>query len=492
MSYLPYASWGADSRSYYTFAHKLFFNGWISLGDKRRFLYPILMVPVSLLPGGALRWLPLVQHTLGLATLLPLAYVVRKTLRFWRIWIVPVTVLYAGIPIVLWSEHELLGDNVFFVTWTWAFAGWIAWVGQDQVERSRRMFWWFLIPFALFILTKPAGRFVWPGIFVGIVIVAAWRLLTRTQAVALLAVLLITPAVGSRKQGAWLLYTAAFPLTRLETPLHAEYKAEVKDLATRMRDNLDIYYLLQRGEPFYFLRDPDQQTARPLWTPLGKKENEKLKNKIYMDLALEGIRARPDLFLYLALERIVATGNFSDIGSSYFSDGSFSSDFAEYYKEAVESEDSPIRLVLALPRTGPILSYEEYRGKLEPAPGSFAARAVQGCVGLYGSRFDLFRFPELPREQRKISLVRPTLLCVWLFAGALLSLLPRYRRTLGVWAIVAVGYVFGVFLVSSANIRYFAPVWPVLLPLLAIPAEVAWAFLANRGAKPGLNEKQGV
>jgi hypothetical protein len=484
MSYLPYAFWGPDSRSYYAFAHKLLLNGWISLGDKRRFLYPILLVPVSLLPGGALRWLPLIQHTLGLATLLPLAYVIRKTLRFWRVWIVPLTVTYAGIPIVLWSEHELLAENVFFATLTWAFAGWAAWVGQEQAERSRRLFWWFLVPFALFILTKPAGRFVWPGIFVGLALVAAWRLLTGAQAVALLAVLAITPVVGSKKQGAWLLYTAAFPLTQLETPLHAEYKAEVRDLVMRMRDNLDIYYLLQHEEPFYFLRDPDQQTARPLWTALGKTENEKLKNKIYMDLALEGMKARPDLFLYLALERIVATGNFSDFGGAHFSDGSFSSEFAEYYKEAVESQDSPIRLALALPKKGPVPPYEEYRRKLEPAPGSWGARAVRACVGAYGRRFDLFRFPDLPKEQCKVSLVRPTFLCAWLFVGALLSVLPRYRRTLGVWTIVAVGYVWGVFLVSVVNSRYFAPVWPVLLPLLAVPAEVIWALVASRWAKP--------
>src|ERR1700761_9094108 len=81
MSYLPYAFWGADSRSNYGFANMLLHYGGISLNDKRRFLYPLLMVPVSVLPGGALRWLPLFQDTLGIVTLVPLAYVVRKTLR---------------------------------------------------------------------------------------------------------------------------------------------------------------------------------------------------------------------------------------------------------------------------------------------------------------------------------------------------------------------------------------------------------------------------
>ena len=478
MSYLPYAVWGADSRSYYSFAHKLFYNGWFSLGDKRRFLYPLLMVPVSILPGGALRWLPGIQHTLGLITLLPLAYIVRKTLVYWRIWIAPVTIVYAGFPIVLYSEHELLGEHLFFVTLIWSFAGWVAWIGQARIERSRSLYWWFFVPFALFILTKPAGRFVWPGIFVGLVMVAAWRLLTRRQVIALICLMAITPFVGSKKQGAWLLYTATFPLTRLDTPLHADYKAEIAAFANRMRANLDLYYQLQDEEPFYFLRDPGEQEACPLWKALGK--NKELKDKIYMDLALEGIKARPDLFLYLAIERIVATSNVSGFSPEHFDDNYYSDSFAIYYKEAQEDEGSPVRLALALPKKGMVPPYEEYRQKLEPSPGSWQARVLQTWVKAYDVRFDFFRFPKLPKTEWRISLSRPTFLFWWLCAGMLLSFLPAYRRTLGVWMMIAVGYAFGVFLVSLVVARYFAPIWPVLLILLAIPLDAVFGILLPR------------
>jgi hypothetical protein len=489
MSYLPYGFWGADSRSNYGFAHSLIHYGGISIGSKRRFLYPLLMFPISLLPGGALRWLPWFQHTLGVVSLLPLAYAIRKTLRFWKLWIVPITVVYAGIPTVLWCEHEMIQDSVLFAAFTWAFGGWLAWVGQATVERSRRMFWWFLVPFALFILNKPAGRFVWPGIIAGLVIVAAWRLLTRNHTLALLAVLLVTPAVGSSNQGAWLFYTATFPLTRLDTPLHAEYKAELRDLVTRMRGNLDIYWLLQDREPYYFLRDPQLHNAGPLWTALGEKGNERLKNKIYMDLALEGIEARPDLCLYLDLERVVATSAYLENDNSLFSDGALTSVFARFYQEAEDDENSPIRLALALPKKGPIPPYEEYRRKLEPAPGSWPARAVQACAEAYGRRLNLFRFPNLPREECRFSLARPTFLCVWVLVGVLLSLLPRYRRTLGVWAISAVGYIFGVYIVAVVNAHYFVLVWPVLLTLLAIPLDVVLASLGSRWGKPVAGEK---
>ena len=195
--------------------------------------------------------------------------------------------------------------------------------------------------------------------------------------------------------------------------------------------------------------------------------------------------SRPGMFLYFGLERIVATGATLEEGHTLFTDGAYTAAFARYYQEAEEDENSPIRLALDLPKKGPNAPYEEYRHKLEPAPGSWRARALQMCSVAYGKRLNFFRLPDVPKEQRRISLARPTLLFWWFVAGALLSALPRYRRTLGVWAIVAVGYLFGAFLVSVVNAHYFIPVLPALLLLLAIPADVIWDFAATKFAKPG-------
>lgn len=469
INYLPYAFWGADSRSYYSFAHKFLASGALSLGDKRRYLYPLLMLPVSYFPGGPLRWLPIFQHAFGWMTLVPLTYVVRKTLALWRLWIVPVTMIYAALPIVLWSEHELVGDNLFFALLVWTFAGWSAWISQPARPRARRMFWYFLVPFALFILTKPAGRFVWPGLLLGLLVVKAWRVLGWREMVALLVVLAVTPTVGSKKQGAWLFYDATFPLTQLDTPLHADYKAEIRDLVQRYRRNLDVYHAAQRKEPFYFLRDPDEQVGHPLWQALGG--NEHLKDKIYLDLAIEGVKARPDLFLYLGLQRVAFDANVSAYEVYRFDDGSFVETSVPYYKEAQESEDSPLRIAFDLPRKGPIPDYSSFQKKFEPAPGSWSARTVQGCMAAYGTKLDFLRYPPGPENQFRLSRVRPTILGCWLVAGLILAWLPRYWRTLGVWAVIALGYVFGVYLVAVENVHYIAPIWPVLFVILAVPGD---------------------
>lgn len=478
MCCLPYAVWGSDSRSYYTFAHKLLYHGWISLGDKRHYLYPLLLAPISMLPGGVLRWLPLIQHPIGLISLIPLAYIIRKTLSLWKLWIVPITVLYAGLPIVFWGEHELLGDTLFYMTFLWAFAGWVAWITEKRVARAHRLFWWFFVPFALFILTKPAGRFTWPGLLVCLCMVAAWRLLTRPQIAALLALAVVTPTVGSRSQGAWLLYTATFPLTRLDTPAHADYKAEIRDMIEKVRADIGVYYVVQHDYPFVFLREPGDQDERPLWKALDK--DEKRKNKLYMDLAWEGIKSRPDLFFYLALQRVVFSSNLSSFDTGRFNDGYFVGSFAEYYEEAEQSEDSPIRIALALPTKGPIAPYQSVQRKFEPIPGSWVSRVLHAWAGAWGTNLDFFQFPNLPKMQCDFALVKIKPLGWWLFLGILVAFLPPYRRTLGVWMIISIGYIFGVFLVAAVQSRYVAPAWPIIFICLLLPLDFLFSTLRHR------------
>lgn len=469
VSYMPYALWGADSRSFFQFTHKLFLNGSFSLGDKRRYLYPLLMPPVTVLPGGTLRWLPIFQHAFGWVTLIPLAYIVRRSMACWRFWIIPITVLYAGLPEILWCEHELLADTVFFALFLWTFAGWVAWISQTDPARSRRMFWFFFVAFTLFILTKPSGRFVWPGLALGVLMTQAWRNVGWRQITAIVLLMGVSLTVGSKRQGSQLFYTANFPLTRLDTPLHADYKAEIRDSVEHYRNNLEYYHALQDGEPFYFLRDPGEQDARPLWKALGKDDN--LKVKIYMDLALEGIKARPDLVLYLGLQRVVFDANLSAYGLTHFADGGFVSRMAMYYDEAVKDEKSPLRLALGLPPHGPLQPYEEYQHRLEPAPGSWAARTVQWWVTLYGTKFDFFRYAKVPKNDNKLSLVRPAPMGIWMLLAMGCAFLPRYRNTLGVWVIIAVLQVFAVYSVSLVNVHYFAVIWPVLFVIMALPLD---------------------
>lgn len=487
LSYMPYAYWGSDSKSYFSFAHMLLGEGYVSLDEKRRYLYPIFMVPVAALPGAPLKWLAWLQHALGLCSLLPLAYVVRKTMRFWKWWIIPATTLYTAIPIFLWYEHELLGEVLFFSALAWTFAGWVAWVSEKDITRSRRLFWCFFIPLAIFLLTKPSGRFVVPGIVCALAAIRAWSVLDRRRWAALAVLAAITLTVGSKKQAAWLLYVASFPLTQLDSPKHADYKAELRSYAEPYVRNIDSYYLRDKrnatgqASPFDFLDSPSEENAPPLWAALDKTPAK--KRTLYMDLAIEGIKARPLGFAYLGAQRLIPSANFSTFDEERFSSSYYPKKLESLYEDACKllaaGKKTSIPMAFGLPKNGPLPPFTDFQKRLTPSPDCWAERSIITWAQFFGEMSNVVSLPRASKNaapsELSITHARPTLLGYWLLASIVLAFV-RWR-TLGVWMFVALGYLAGVFLVSLLSGRYFAPAWIIFLPTLFLPLDLALSAL---------------
>jgi hypothetical protein len=479
LHYMPYAYWGADSRSYFDFSYKLFGEHYISLIEKRRFFYPIFVAFVTMLPGAPLKWLPWIQHAISLATLVPLGYVVRKNFVLWKWWIVPITLLYTAHPVILWYEHELLAENIFFALVIWSAAGWTAWAAEPPGTRSGRLWWWFFVPFALFILTRPAGRFMWPGVFLGFVLVAAWRRFAWPQWASLAALMVVTLFVGAKQHGAWLLYTATFPLTQLQRPLHAEYKAEIREMVAPLHAELDRYYE-NDGGPFTFLENPRRKPELPLWSALPK--NPALQHRVYMDLAKEAIRAEPLNFLKMGLHRLAKSSNLSEFkinrfDTAYFA--RFDDDYQDAGKRLAAHEPTPVPLALGFPAKGPIPPYAEVRPRLMPAAGAWSERLVGWWVRAYQAHATMVAIPP-----KRISDAGPTWLGWLLLVGAALACaLPRYRWSLGVWTLAATSYLCGVFLVTQVNPRYFGAAWGVLILLGFVGADVVGALFCKRSGE---------
>ena len=490
MSYLPYAYWGSDSKSYFSFAHMLLGEGYVSLDEKRRYLYPIFMVPVTALPGAPLKWLAWFQHALGLCSVLPLAYVVRKTMRFWKWWIVPITALYATAPLFLWYEHELLGEVLFFSALTWTFAGWVAWVSEKDTARSRRLFWWFFTPLAVFLLTKPSGRFIVPGIVCGLAAIRAWRVLDWRRWTALAVLAAITLTVGSKKQAAWLLYVASFPLTQFDSPKHADYKSELRSYAQPYLSDLDTYYLHKeraakgQATPFDFLDSPSEENAPPLWAALDQDTAK--KRALYMDLAIEGIKARPLTFAYLGAQRLIASANPSNFHEERFTSSYYPKKLEGLYEDArkilAAGKKTSIPMAFGLPKNGPLPSYADFQQRLAPSPDCWAERTILAWSRAFYAASDVVAMPRTAKSDdpfaQSITRARPTLLGCWLLASLALAFL-RWR-TMGVWVVVALGYLAGVFLVSLVSGRYFAPAWIIFLPVLFLPFDLALSALMRQ------------
>ena len=478
LSYSPYALWGSDSRSYFGFTNGVMTDFYFSLNEKRRYLYPIFLLPVTLLPGAMLRAVAWIQPLLGLLAILPFAYIVRRIFAAWKWLVIPLTVLYAGLPVYIWFEHEVIGDTILFDGMVWTLAGWMAWVSQAQVERARRLWWCFFAPLAIIALTKPSVKFFWPGILFALVVVLAWKVMSWKQWAALGALFLATLSMGDDDQASWLLYNTAFPFTQLETPLHAEYKAEIRDWVLAKRARIDRYaeedYEVQK-----YLRGPDDDPGRPAWVALSKDKAKMAR--VYRDMAIEAIKARPDLFLSIGVHRLLGSCNPADLDDQRFE--------ADYFATRLDEQltghrnpESMLRLAFGVPRKAPFPSNDQFHQWTAPHPDSAAARLLLGYVKTYQRLGALVSRPQ--GENHSLGQYRPTLLGAWLLLGMLAALFPPFLRTIGVWVIGISAALMATYLVGIEHVRYFAPAWPIVLLALAVVIDWALRLLRRSGAPP--------
>lgn len=465
----PYAFWGADSRSFMGFTNGVLTDFYWSINEKRRYLYPLFLLPISLLPGGTLRWLAWIQPGLGLLSILPLAYCVRRLFGGWKAWIVPVTVLYAGMPVFMWFEHELIAESVFYQCMVWVLGGWVAWVSQKEAGRARVLWWWFWVPLAIMLLTKPSGKMLWPGILLALILVGAWRILKWPQWAALAALFFAGLTVGDDNQGSWLLYTTAFPLTQVDTPAHAAFKAEIRDWVAQKRERITLYDE-EDDEVHDFLRSPEMRPEFTLWTHLSKKDRDAL----YKDLALEGIRARPDLFLLIAIQRLAGSCNQADFRTVRFEPLYYANYLDRMYHDP-SIEQSMMRIAFGISKNAPYPSYETLAKRVTPRPESFWTKFYLAYADAFQSWGDLLHRPH--HQQTVLRDMRITPLGWWVLAGGILSLCGRWLRPLGVWTVTFGGYLIAVYLVGVEHHRYFALVWPFLPLLLALVPETGWQIV---------------
>lgn len=481
-AYQPLAYWGSDSESYFSFAYRLLNEGVASIPAKRRIIYPILLLPVTMLPGSPLQWLLFFQHVMGLLTLIPLAYCVRKAFAGWRWWVIPVTAIYAGMPMIIWYEHELLAEAFFFASFIWAAAAWFSWIGRARIGLpSGRMWWFFVAMLALCVWTKPAGRFFWPGIFIGLIYVRAWRFLKWPHWIAIVVVTVVSWSLGEGTQASRLLYTSSFPLTNLDSPLHAELKAEIAPLVRESRERLDYYYLEDTG-PKQFLAGGFRSGDYPAWQALDRSGDARFD--AMRELALEGIKENPHLFLYIGLQRTVGSMNWTAFKLRRFNADYFQDRFEPLYEEMVGKKAGKARMlqvVLGLPQTERVPTFAEVLEVLEtdrPEPYVGWMQNYTDAVTRAGV------FTAEPVEdgcRRTLWELTPTALGWWLLVGVVMTFFVNesLRATVGVWLVIAGGYAVGVHLVGSSNPRFFATAWPILFLAMATPLEAAYLAFAR-------------
>jgi hypothetical protein len=194
------------------------------------------------------------------------------------------------------------------------------------------------------------------------------------------------------------------------------------------------------------------------------------------------------MFLYLGAQRLIASANMSGFDDDRLNSEYYPRRFAKLYEEArgllEQGKKTSVPMAFGFPKNGPLPPFEEFRPRLTPAPGGFAERGVASWVRGYEMASNVVTLPKPPKGSPaaaySIALARPTALGWWLLLSLGLSLF--YWRTLGVWTVLAIGYLCGVFLVSLVNARYFAPAWLVFLPVLFVPLDLLFRSIARARA----------
>ena len=228
---LPYAQFHFDTPDFLQTPYDLLHAHRLTLHNKKTFLTPLLYTLPFLLHLPALIVIPLGQHGLGTLLVLMVGALARLWFVFWRWLVVPLTVLTAIHPALLWFEHTLLAETHYVFCVVWAVLA-----GTLFARRAgRESFVFFLVALFFTAGSRPEGRlFLAFGVLLILWIYARdWR--QQFGKLACLAVFCVVTLLATRtQQGGILLYSSLLHLA----PDQSRVAPGVMDCLRPLRDDL--------------------------------------------------------------------------------------------------------------------------------------------------------------------------------------------------------------------------------------------------------------
>ncbi len=254
---LPYGYIQFDSIDFLETPYYLIAKHQWVVQSKRSFLVPLTYTFPFLLHLPALIFIPLGQHFLGLVQIVMTGAIVRFWFAKWRWFLIPVTLMIAISPWLLWYEHALMGEAEYvFLLIAVAFTGTL-WARDPRPKRFA-LFW-----LALFLCASSRGEgklFLLFGVLV--VPLVLWRerrrMLVHFAISAVLALVLFkairSPSNASTNLYASLLHYAPdhfksdpdiepylAPIRDKVKAQNLAYPADSVQVAKRIQDGIDDY-----------------------------------------------------------------------------------------------------------------------------------------------------------------------------------------------------------------------------------------------------------
>ena len=459
---IPEVYYGSDSNSYFDAAWRLWTHGDFTLNPKRRFLYPIVLIFMPLLPGSVAVGTAVVQHLLGLVIIIGIGWVVAQMTRLPNLWVPLVTCVAAIWPRMLWYEHEMIAE-------VWLLAAFVAAVALavpcGSLKDPKRLFW-FLIATAAIVACKPHGRPLWLGLMVVAIAMAGNPLKWEKKSLALVAfAVLIILTSGSGQQGSWLFLNSTLPFVQTEGEPYAEYRAILAPLVEKARTDLPNYAAQQSR--YKKILNGSRPEIGAEWQALAK--NKDLYKKVATRLALEGVISHPLEYAHLVLRKIAAAAD--NMAPGKISPEAFWA--AQEHNNAERMKRSgELELVYGM-------SIDDYKRLV--AERRTATTWLASAVDKLSDSFNWTKYRSgAPGQDPDINLT----LLGWLLAlGLVACLAPRHFvcRAL-LWFPVAI-YLFAIFGVGDTVRRYMHPVEWVGLVIIAIGLDSVATLLADAVAR---------
>ena len=289
---IPVGYFGDDSFSYYEFSQRLFDEGIVDLNEKRRWLYPIFLAFVDLLPGPGWTAVPLIQHLIGLFTVLGIGWCSAQ-LAIRPLIVVPlVTALAAIWPRTLWYEHEFIAESWLLA----AFVAVLALLLTPGIVRSRYGLIALMFAFVLLAGMKGSGRFLWMGSVMSLFLLhqnpRRWLWGKISLVMAAISIFFVA-TIGKSAQGDWLALSSALPLVRIEGDPYPHYRNDLKPQIFEARQYGDDYpWVVKVYKKRLSTSSPD--VIGPDWVQL-KDDNQKFST-VSRAFWVDGVLRQPVRF----------------------------------------------------------------------------------------------------------------------------------------------------------------------------------------------------
>lgn len=210
MAQLPYAYYHDDTADFLSTPDKLLVDGKFDIHSKKTFLVPTVFTVPFLVRVPALIAIPVFQHLLGIVQVLLVGVLCQLWFKHWKVFILPLTLIMASNPFLLWYEHTLMAETIYvFCTILVALAGTLY-----TLKPSLGRLVFLCVALVLEAGGRPEGKLLFGfGLFLLVLMhFREWRAMWPRFA-AMLVVAIITHFSTKTSQAGLLLYTSVMRLT---------------------------------------------------------------------------------------------------------------------------------------------------------------------------------------------------------------------------------------------------------------------------------------